>query len=264
MANGRFISRTIATDKRLSQLSIEAEYLFLKTLPHLDRDGLILADVLWATVTPRRPAMAAIIDDLCLEWYRTGLAVSYETDEGTIIYFPGFAKNQQGMRYDREGPSRYAPPPGMVRSAIGLTPDQLRTNSGLTPAQGQGQGQDQGQDQRQGETLQQRSGNVTETQPLESSSSLSESVKAWETNIGIISYQVGEDLKVLTAEYPPAWVPAAITKAKGTDKPMAYVRKVLKNWRNGDGVPNGNGAKPQAVSLPPGYTLPALPDEWTP
>lgn len=260
MANGRFISRTIATDKRLSQLSIEAEYLFLKTLPHLDRDGLILADVLWATVTPRRPAMAAIIDELCQEWYRTGLAISYETDEGTIIYFPGFAKNQQGMRYDREGPSRYAPPPGMVRTVNGLTPELLRTNSGPTPAQDQGQ--DQGQDQRQGETLQQRSGNVTETQPL--SSSLSSASKAWESSIGIISQSIGEELKELVDTYPADWLPAAIAKAHGKQAPMRYVRTVLQNWRNGDGAPNGNGAKPQSASLPPGYTLPPLPDEWTP
>ena len=40
MAQGRFISRTIAIDPKLALLSETAELLYLKTIPHLDRDGL--------------------------------------------------------------------------------------------------------------------------------------------------------------------------------------------------------------------------------
>lgn len=107
---------------------------------------------------------------------------------------------------------------------------------------------------------------VPAPQVTQSSVSLSESAKAWESNIGIISEGVGQALKELTDEYPPDWVPAAIVTARGKDKPLLYVRKVLRNWRNGDGapMPNGNGASKPARKLPPGYKLPPLPDTWAP
>lgn len=177
MASGRFVSCTIATDKRLSLLSLESEYLYLKAIPHLDRDGLISADVLWTTVAPRRPDMASVQDRCWQEWVQVGLCTAYETDEGTVLHFLGFVKNQQGMRYDRESPSRFDPPPGYVRtdtglipdvvrnapapaadevrSRSGLTPDEVRTSSGVGPAQQQQQQQHevevQGQQQHQGQ-----------------------------------------------------------------------------------------------------------------
>ena len=180
MASGRFVSATIATDAKLSRLSLEAEYLFLKAIPHLDRDGLILADVLWATVAPRRPALAGLQDVCWQEWVRVGLCTAYETDEGTVLFFHGFARNQAGMRYDRETPSRYDVPPGYVRGEGGLVadgrqqaaggkvPEECRSDSGSCPAvvgsdagsgpaqqQQQQQQQDQVQDQDQQQQQQQ-------------------------------------------------------------------------------------------------------------
>ncbi len=70
MARGRMLNATIAKDKQLNELSIEAEYIYLKTIPHLDRDGLINGDpaLLWSDVCPRRqelmPRMQAIIDEI--------------------------------------------------------------------------------------------------------------------------------------------------------------------------------------------------------
>lgn len=167
MASGRFVSCTIATDKRLSRLSLEAEYLYIKAIPHLDRDGLISADVLWTTVAPRRPAMAAVQDRCWQEWVEVGLCTAYETDEGTVLHFLGFAKNQQGMRYDRESPSRFDAPPGWTRTEGGLVPDvvpstrtgaadEVRTNSGVGPdvvgsRSGVGPAQQQQQQQQQHE-----------------------------------------------------------------------------------------------------------------
>jgi hypothetical protein len=161
MANGRFISTSIATDKRIASLTLEAEYLFLKTIPHLDRDGLILADslLLWAKVCPRRPELMERVTDAILQWNEAGLVIYYETDEGNALYFPSFAKNQTGMRYNREAVSKIDPPPGFVRDDSGMfpvkkvdslsnsgpTPDLLRTNAGPTPAQVQVQVQVQDQ-----------------------------------------------------------------------------------------------------------------------
>jgi len=155
MANGRFISTTVAIDKRLNEMSIEAEYLFLKTIPHLDRDGLILADapLLWAKVCPRRPEVMGMIPGIYQEWIAAELATLYETGEGDALHFRSFTKNQAGMRYDREGASRIDSPPGMVRTKTGLvtqfsggnphnagpTPELVRTLAGVTPLQGQGE-----------------------------------------------------------------------------------------------------------------------------
>lgn len=147
MSRGRFLSRSIATDKRLGALSLLSEFLFLKTIPHLDRDGLILAEFLGITVAPRRPEVASIDAELWREWVAVELVIAYETKEGTVLFFPGFTKNQQGMRYEREAPSRYEAPPDFIRTKTGLvpvaippdsglTPEELRMNSGLTPPQG--------------------------------------------------------------------------------------------------------------------------------
>jgi DnaD/phage-associated family protein len=80
------------------------------------------------------------------EWTAAGLVLMYDSDEGPVLWFRGFAKNQQGMRYDRESPSRFTPPPassGGVPTNSGLTPEELRTNSGNCRAEVEGQVQEQ-------------------------------------------------------------------------------------------------------------------------
>lgn len=117
MARGRMLSTTIAGDQRLNSLSIEAEYLFLKTIPHLDRDGLIYgkANLLWAKACPERMELLPHIDGLVTEWVQKSLVLRYDTADGPVLYFYGFRKNQTGIRYDREGASIFAPPPGYIR-----------------------------------------------------------------------------------------------------------------------------------------------------
>lgn len=131
MARGRFINTSIATDTKLNSLSIEAHWLYMMTIPHLDRDGLIIADtyVLFGKVCPRRPEVINRIDELIAEWVAAGLVTVYSTEDGSVAYFHGFAKNQQGMTYSREGASTLSPPPGYTRTNTGLTQDELTTNS---------------------------------------------------------------------------------------------------------------------------------------
>lgn len=117
MARGRMLSTTIAGDQRLNSLSVEAEYLFLKTIPHLDRDGLIYgkANLLWAKACPERMELLPRIDALVAEWVKRSLVLRYDTADGPVLYFYGFRKNQTGIRYDREAASIFAPPPGYIR-----------------------------------------------------------------------------------------------------------------------------------------------------
>ena len=151
MANGRFLSSSIAYDSRLNSLSLEAEYIYLKAIPHLDRDGLIQGDpaLLFATVCPRRVDMISRIEDVINEWIALELVTRYDGwQEGAVLFFHGFKRNQTGLRYEREKPSQFAAPPGYIRTEQGLRmvqedveteapsadPDDVRHYSGSAPA----------------------------------------------------------------------------------------------------------------------------------
>jgi hypothetical protein len=138
MARGRFISESVAKDVRLNSLSVEAELVYLMTIPHLDRDGLIEGDpdVLWGTVCPKRRQFIDRVASFIQEWATAGLITMYDTDEGPVLWFTGFTKNQVGLRYDRETPSTFPPPPGHERSTDGIivTPPSPKTPEPETPS----------------------------------------------------------------------------------------------------------------------------------
>ena len=145
MARARMLHRTIATDKRLNKLSPYADWMYIRAIPHLDRDGIIDGDpdVLAITICPWRLAlisdeMPSIID----EWVKSGLVIRYKSGDRTALYFCGFEKNQR-FEYIKEARSVFGPPPGMKRTKSGLicegecessqtTSDQLADNSQST------------------------------------------------------------------------------------------------------------------------------------
>lgn len=124
MAQGRFLSTTIAVDAQLARLSAEAEMMYLKAVPHLDRDGMITGDPiqLLTIISPLRfSQMAAGIGAIVDAWVDVGLVIRFSTPVGVALFFKGFLKNQT-LRYDREKPSLYPPPPGYIHTANGLRP----------------------------------------------------------------------------------------------------------------------------------------------
>ena len=125
MARGRMIVTAVAIDRRLNALSLESQLLFLMTIPHLDRDGLIAGDaeLLAGKVIPRRQELHAKVPELVQEWLDAGLTIAYAGSDTLILFFPGFRKSQLKMQYDREGISEFPPPPGYIRIATGLTLD---------------------------------------------------------------------------------------------------------------------------------------------
>lgn len=161
MPDGRFLSKTVATDEPLNRLTWQAQAVYMMTVPHLDRDGLITGHplLLMAQVAPLRAAeLVSIMPTLIQEWIAAELVICYQSDDQPALFFPGFPKHQRLPHYDRETPSRFAPPPGYQRTDQGLvaveqpapiapsnpiqqdqpvdsgaTPDQLLTNSGPTP-----------------------------------------------------------------------------------------------------------------------------------
>ena len=159
MANGRMLNKSISVDDRLNTLSQDAMLMYLMAIPHLDRDGLIdgRPRVLWGTVALLRMDLMDRAPGIIQEWVDTGLVVRYHGDRTPVLWFAGFQKNQIGMRYDREPPSRFAPPPGYYRtragglvrigaeidenSDAGSLPDDCRQTSGSCRAEDQDQDQ---------------------------------------------------------------------------------------------------------------------------
>lgn len=145
MARGRMVNTTIAEDAEFNGLSLEAQLIYLRTIPHLDRDGLINGhpSILWGKVAPLLPDLLSTMDAIITEMVNAGLIIRYSQGKTQILFFKGFTKNQIGMRYEREPASILPPPPGYTRITSGLeptdsgdtppTPDQLPTESRPTP-----------------------------------------------------------------------------------------------------------------------------------
>jgi len=122
MARGRMINTTIALDPEFNGLSIEAQLMFLRTVPHLDRDGLIIGQptALWATVALLMPDLMTDMQVIIDEWIDAGLVIVITTKIGPLLYFTAFHRNQVGFRYDKEPPSRYSLPDEYERTKHGI------------------------------------------------------------------------------------------------------------------------------------------------
>lgn len=126
MARGRIISIQVASDDNLNKLSPDAERLYLRTLPHLDRDGLITGHpmLLWAKVAPLRMELMDACNALVQEWVQQGLVMRYPGADGQpVLYFKGFRRHNANIPYTDEAPSVYPPPPGWYRGKTGLIPE---------------------------------------------------------------------------------------------------------------------------------------------
>lgn len=130
MPEGRFISKTIAHSEQLGAVPLEADYLFTRCIPHLDRDGRMPGNpaLVKSIACPLRPEIeAGSIPDLLRTLVGAGLVKWYEADGRQVLEFPGFGRHQKGMKYDREAPSRFP----AYRSPA--SPDPIRTRSGPDP-----------------------------------------------------------------------------------------------------------------------------------
>lgn len=132
MARGRMINVTIAEDETFNAMSIDAQFIFMRTLPHLDRDGLITGNVilLSSKVAPLLPEYNQKMTGIIQEWIANGFVMRYQDGKRDVLFFINFRKNQFGMRYEKEGVSQFAPPPGYKRTSTGLVPSDTPSNSG--------------------------------------------------------------------------------------------------------------------------------------
>jgi hypothetical protein len=133
MPEGRFVSRKIAHNTALASVPLEADFLFTRCIPHLDRDGRMVGhpELVKAIVCPLRPEITTgSIPDLIRSLAGVGLLRWYSIDGVSILEFPGFSKNNRLPHYDREAPSRFGPSTyttaqDLVRSESGPDPDEV-------------------------------------------------------------------------------------------------------------------------------------------
>lgn len=119
MARGRFVSRSISTSDQLAKVSLAADFLFGRLIPHLDVEGRMRASP-WdikSQVVPKRPEITeetipALIGELAnaLDHEGQPLVISYTVAGEQFLWCPGFTHHNK-VRRNREGESRLPPPP---------------------------------------------------------------------------------------------------------------------------------------------------------
>lgn len=112
------LSRSIAQNEQLAAVSLEADYLFMRCIPHLDCEGRMSGNpVLVKSVTcPLRDEITtARVPDLLRNLAVHGLVRWYEVEGKQVLAFPGFERHQTGLNKAREAASKFPPEsPGSV------------------------------------------------------------------------------------------------------------------------------------------------------
>lgn len=128
MARGRFISRSITTDKAVDGLSCDTSRLaFTWLIVFADVEGRVNGDpaLIKAMLFPRRQGMSVSkISKFIDEWSNAGIVNRYKVGIEVFLEFPNFAKHQKGIRKDREAASEVPPNPELLPINSGVTPEQ--------------------------------------------------------------------------------------------------------------------------------------------
>lgn len=135
MPDGRFLSKSIAWSEQVGSVSLAADYVFMRMIPHLDREGRIGGSpkAVKAMCCPLRDELTPeAVEHALSELAAVGLIQWYTVRDQSYIQFPGFATHQRGARLEREAPSRLpAPQDGAqvsLRIHSAVTPDSLRVS----------------------------------------------------------------------------------------------------------------------------------------
>lgn len=140
MAHGRMVSKKISLNKTVNSMSDRSQLAFTWAIAHLDYNGVIHGDpaVFKMIVFPRRKDITEDeIEHFINEWNELGLIIIYEAVDDIWLHFPGFDRNQVGLRKDRERASGY-PLPGQGNIIAGGLPEDCRKTAGELPQSSRG------------------------------------------------------------------------------------------------------------------------------
>jgi hypothetical protein len=89
MARGRMINTTVAEDEVFNAMSIDAQFIFMRTLPHLDRDGLITGNttLLHSKVAPLLSEYSTKMTVIIDEWISNDFVLKYQDGKKDVLFF---------------------------------------------------------------------------------------------------------------------------------------------------------------------------------
>jgi hypothetical protein len=144
MPNGRFVSRSISTNEQLGRVSLAANLLFDQCIPHLDVAGRLAGNptLVKSTAVPLRTdvpedRIPSLLAELSQAVGPEGepLVRWYEVKGTRVLEFPGFDRQQPGLKKDREAKSRLPSSnhPEAVLLGLDEAGTEVRSYSGPTP-----------------------------------------------------------------------------------------------------------------------------------
>lgn len=146
MARGRFISNSISTSKKFARLAKnDHRLMYLMLVPHVDAEGRHDADarILGGQVYTLLGLTVEQIEAGLADMHRVTLITLYQVKGDRYLEITDFHEHNKVRRKEDGTPSREAPsdiPPLASGTVCDTTPERLRTDSAVTPAQGQEQG----------------------------------------------------------------------------------------------------------------------------
>lgn len=126
MARGRMLPTDIAHNAELALLEPDALAAWLLTIPHFDRDGLLIGNPLQlrGLICPMIISLHDRFAHYVDQWVDANLVVRYSIGGGLRVLFnPHFRIDNAYMEYTKERPSRFPPPPGWTRHKLGMIPE---------------------------------------------------------------------------------------------------------------------------------------------
>ena len=136
MAKGRMLNKTIGLDDDVQELSCDtARLLFSWIIAHLDQYGCFYGDAkkVKSLVFPlRNDIKIQKVEQFLTEFEQPKLIIRYKVDGRQYLFCPGFAKNQVGLRPERE-PESSIPRYNGERQDDGKVTEVIRQDDGNHP-----------------------------------------------------------------------------------------------------------------------------------
>lgn len=121
MPDGRFLGKGVATSEQLAGVSLKADFLFTRCLPHLDVEGRMAGTprTVKAIACPLRDEMTVTAVESALSELATARLIIWYRSEGTeLISYPNFRRHQKGLIVAREAPSKLPPWSGLDHDLV--------------------------------------------------------------------------------------------------------------------------------------------------
>jgi hypothetical protein len=260
MARRRMISNAICSDKRVDNLSDDTSRLaFTWLITFADCEGRTYGDpaLIRSMLFPRRQDVTIErMERYVQEWAACRLIIWYEAEDDLWIQFPGFVKNQPGLRKDRE-PESFIPAPQNGRLVIPFVDESTQESITVQDVIQQSAGSlpDECPVILKENILKEKKACAPPAAVIQPDNYVAIGMRAYENIIGLVTGQrQAEEISAILAELHEngwdSWWQISLDIASGNEsRSWPYVRSILESHlRDGTPPKPKNGSKPpQAV-----------------